>query len=160
MTDVIETENFLSEDECNKLIEIHTKLFAHRGKLHNETEVLNVMCMVADYSKDDIFVRYIYGKITDHIKAINKNSFVDYFEVVRWKEGLFMPKHIDFDFHKWTSIIYLNDDYEGGETVVGEKEVTPLKGKIVTFQGPSVLHGVNKILKGDRYTTPVWYRSA
>ena len=160
MTDVIEIENFLSGDECNRLIEIHKKLLMHRGKLHNETEVLNVMYMMADDNEDDIFVKYIHGKITDHIKAIDRGSFINFFEVVKWKEGLSMPKHFDFDFHAWTSVIYLNDEYKGGETIVGEKEVVPLKGKIVTFQGVSVLHGVNTILKGDRYTVPVWYRSA
>lgn len=160
MPDVVEIENFLSGGECNRLIEIHKKLLMHRGNLHNETEVLNVMYMMADHDEDNIFVKYMHGKITDHIKAIDKGSFINFFEIVKWKEGLSMQKHFDFDFHTWTSVIYLNDDYEGGETVVGDKEVVPLKGKIVTFQGVSVLHGVNKVLKGDRYTVPVWYRSA
>lgn len=160
MTDIVEKKNFLSGDECNRLIEIHKKLVMHCGRLHNETEVLSVMHMMAGDNEDDIFVKYIHGKITDHIKAIDKSSFINFLEVVKWKEGLYMPKHFDFDFHTWTSVIYLNDDYEGGKTVVGEKEVTPLKGKIVTFQGVSILHGVNTILKGDRYTVPVWYRSA
>jgi hypothetical protein len=160
MTDVVEIESFLSVDECNRLIEIHRKLLIHSGKLHNETEVLNVMYMMSSDNEDDIFIKYIHGKITDHIKAIDRGSFINFFEIVKWKEGLSMSKHFDFDFHTWTSVIYLNDDYEGGETVVGDKEVVPLKGKIVTFQGVSVLHGVNKVLKGDRYTVPVWYRSA
>ena len=160
MIDVVETENFLSGDECNRLIEIHRKLFVSQGWLHNETEVLDFMPMLPNHSEDDIFARYIHGKITEHIKAVNKSSFIDYFHAVKWKESLFMQKHADFGFHAWTSVIYLNDDYEGGETVVGDKEITPRQGKIVTFQGPSVLHGVNKVLKGDRYTVPVWYRSA
>jgi hypothetical protein len=160
MTDVVEIENFLSNDECNRLIEIHKKLFASQGWLHNETEVLDCMFMLPSQSEDDIFGRYIHGKITEHIKAIDKSSFINFFQIVRWKEGLFMPSHFDFDFHTWTSVIYLNDEYKGGETVVGEKEVAPLKGKIVTFQGVSVLHSVNAISQGDRYTVPVWYRSA
>jgi hypothetical protein len=160
MNDIIEIDSFLSEDECNRLIKIHKQLFAFRGKFHNETEVLNVMYMMSNDSENDIFIRYIHGKITDHIKAINKSNFINFFEVVKWKEGLSMKKHFDFDFHAWTSVIYLNDDYEGGETVVGENKITPRKGKIVTFQGVSLLHGVNKVLKGDRYTVPVWYRSA
>jgi predicted 2-oxoglutarate/Fe(II)-dependent dioxygenase YbiX len=160
MTDVIEIENFLSGGECNRLIKIHKKLFVSQGWLHNETEVLDFMCMLSSQNENDIFIKYIHGKITDHIKSANKSNFINYFQVVKWKEGLSMQKHFDFDFHTWTSVIYLNDDYEGGETVVGDKEVVPLKGKIVTFQGVSVLHGVNKVLKGDRYTVPVWYRSA
>ena len=160
MNDVVAIENFLSGDECNRLIEIHRKLFVSQGWFHNETEVLDFMPMLPNHSEDDVFARCIHGKITEHIKAVNKSSFIDYFHAVKWREGLAMPKHVDFDFHTWTSVIYLNDDYEGGETVVGDKEITPRQGKIVTFQGPSVLHGVNKVLKGDRYTVPVWYRSA
>jgi hypothetical protein len=160
MTEVVKKEDFLSGNECDRLIDIHKKLFSSQGSFHNETEVLSLMMLLLHQDEDNIFVKHIHGKITDHIKAINKDSFIDFFEVVKWKEGLGMDKHFDFDFHSWTSIIYLNDDYAGGETVVGEKKIAPLKGKIITFQGPSVLHGVNKVLKGDRYTTPVWYRSA
>ena len=160
MTDVVEIENFLSGDECNRLIEIHRKLFVSQGWLYNETEVFDFMPMLPNHSEDDVFARCIHGKITEHIKAVNKSSFIDYFQAVKWREGLAMPKHFDRAFQTWTSVIYLNDDYEGGETVVGDKEIVPLKGKIVTFQGPSVLHSVNKVLKGDRYTVPVWYRSA
>ena len=160
MTDAVEIENFLSVDECNKLIELHKKFVVNYGKIHNETEVLNLMFLVLNDSEDEIFIKYIHGKITAHIKAIDQSSFINYFEVVKWKQGLKMEKHFDFDFHLWTSVIYLNDDYEGGETIVDEKKIIPLKGKIVTFKGSSLLHGVNKILKGDRYTVPVWYRSA
>jgi hypothetical protein len=160
MTDVVEIENFLSGDECNRLIEIHRKLFVSQGWLYNETEVLNLMTMLLGQNEENIFVKYIHGKITEHIKTINKSSFIDYFETVKWREGLFMPKHFDFAFQTWTSVIYLNDDYEGGETVVGNEEITPRQGKIVTFQGSSVLHSVNKVLKGNRYTSPVWYRVA
>ena len=160
MTGIVEIENFLSCDECDRLIDIHKKLFVLKGFIHNETEVFNLMSMLLDQSEENIFVKYIHGKITAHIKSINQNIFVSHFEIVKWKEGLKMDEHFDYDFHAWTSVIYLNDDYKGGKTVVDGREITPTKGKIATFQGSLLLHGVNKILKGDRYTTPVWYRSA
>lgn len=160
MTSIVEIENFLSCDECDRLIDIYKKLFVLKGFIHNETEVFNLMSMLLDQSEENIFVKYIHGKITAHIKSINQNSFVSHFEIVKWKEGLKMNEHFDYDFHAWTSVIYLNDDYKGGKTVVDGREITPTKGKIATFQGSLLLHGVNKILKGDRYTTPVWYRSA
>ena len=160
MTDIIETENFLSNNECNKLIQIHKQLFTFHGKFYNETEVLNVMPMLCNDGEDDIFIKYIHGKITDYIKTVGRNNFINFFEVVKWKKGLLMPKHFDEIYDSWTSVIYLNDDYEGGETFVDNRIIIPLKGKIVTFTGSTLSHGVNKILKGDRYTTPVWYRTA
>lgn len=160
MTDIVEIKNFLSSDECNKLIQIHSKLFTFRGKFYNKTEVLNVMHMLSSDDEDDVFIKYIHGKLTDHIKTIGRNNFINFFEIVKWKKGLSMPKHLDEPYDSWTSVIYLNDDYNGGETVVDNKKITPQKGKIVTFQGVSLVHGVNEILEGYRYTVPVWYRSA
>jgi hypothetical protein len=46
------------------------------------------------------------------------------------------------------------------ETFIDNKIIVPSKGKIVTFQGSKALHGVNEILKGNRYTVPVWYMSS
>ena len=77
MTDVIEIENFLSGGECNRLIKIHKKLFVSQGWLHNETEVLDFMCMLSSQNENDIFIKYIHGKITDHIKSVNKSNFIN-----------------------------------------------------------------------------------
>jgi len=152
-------ENFLSNEDCNELIKIHDELWSQKRVLHNDTEVLNVMHMLNYDNKKCNFIKHIHAKISLHIKNIDKNAFINFFEVVKWNEGLGMEEHYDFTFHKWTSVIYLNDDYSGGNTFIEHKEIIPLKGKIVTFQGANLLHGVTPILNGVRYTSPVWYRS-
>jgi len=159
LSNIIEIENFLLPSECDNLIEVHNELFDKYGKLHNQTQVLTLMSTLLNSDKKSNKLKHLHAKISAHIQDIDKHSFVNYFEVVKWKEGLNMDGHYDFDYHKWTSVIYLNDNYEGGETFVDDKIIIPLKGKIVTFTGSVLLHGVNKILKGNRYTTPVWYMS-
>lgn len=152
-----EIDNFLSDSECDYLIKVHNEFYNKFGSNHNQTEVLPLMLFLFNDTKETNKLKYLHAKINAHIQNVDKHSFVNYFEVVKWKETLDMNKHYDFDYHKWTSVIYLNDDYEGGETFVDDKIIVPSKGKIVTFTGSTLLHGVKKVLKGNRYTTPIWY---
>lgn len=63
--------------------------------------------------------------------------------------------HVDHNFKHKNMIIYLNDDYEMGETLFFNKhgkiigEVKPEKGKIVCFDG-SIFHSIKWIPKGRR----------
>lgn len=60
----------------------------------------------------------------------------------------------------WTHslVIYLNDDFEGGEIVYPSKNITykPIKGSAVIHPaGASHIHKVNPVTKGDRYCVVV-----
>lgn len=69
--------------------------------------------------------------------------------------------HTDFDGvpnayerSKYATIIYLNDDYEGGELYFPEHgiDIKPKAGAIYTFSGGiQNLHGVREVLSGTRY---------
>jgi hypothetical protein len=79
-----------------------------------------------------------------------------------WPEGSesFLHKHdsggresTDFN-----SLIYLNDDYIGGEFITEHNFVLkPKIGDLTFFNGANVAHGVNPVLKGDRYTMIFWW---
>ena len=123
--------------------------------------MLNIISEVSksDNNIESDFIKLIHARISHHIQNINKHTYINYFEIVKWKQGLNMGAHYDFDYHTYTSVIYLNDDYEGGETFIDDIKIIPTLGKIVTFKGNTSAHGVNKITKGNRYTVPVWYKS-
>ncbi len=57
----------------------------------------------------------------------------------------------------WTSVCYLNDDYEGGETLLSNNMVPPQKGRLVVFNSKNIPHGVNEVL-GTRYTYTAWWQ--
>ena len=62
----------------------------------------------------------------------------------------------------YASILYLNDNFEGGETYFEDGQVfAPETGTCVIFQSMKHFHGVypaNVDGKGeDRYTAPIWY---
>jgi|GEM_PF-6255044 predicted 2-oxoglutarate/Fe(II)-dependent dioxygenase YbiX len=88
----------------------------------------------------------------------------------RWLEGHFMPLHVDRqlennDTMDYSSLVYLNDNYTGGELFFknedGTEEVFKMKALscIVFDSGKSNGHGVKKVLGGRRYTIPSWYQN-
>ncbi len=66
-------------------------------------------------------------------------------------------KNVDRDI---SLVIYLNDDYEGGEIVFPKQAISikPRKGLLVAFPSSHhFLHGVNPVVKGDRYAIVNWF---
>jgi len=100
----------------------------------------------------------VYSILNKHIESVDKNYEINYFEIVRWLKNESQDKHKDFVYHPYTSILYLNDNFNGGETVVGDKTIKPEKCKLISFEGSQIIHGVNTITEGERYTIPCWYR--
>jgi predicted 2-oxoglutarate/Fe(II)-dependent dioxygenase YbiX len=61
---------------------------------------------------------------------------------------------------RYSALIYLNDDYEGGELRFENNKIYKLsKNSVIFFQsGIQNRHEVLKITKGLRYTIPLWYQ--
>lgn len=77
------------------------------------------------------------------------------------EEGVNVPDYLD----KWSghlsSVIYLNDDYEGGELYFPDHNLSikPEAGDWITWPGNRwYQHGVSEITSGVRYTLSVWAR--
>jgi predicted 2-oxoglutarate/Fe(II)-dependent dioxygenase YbiX len=82
-----------------------------------------------------------------------------------WTEGHEMIPHSDYGGRaeymnrEFASIIYLNDDYDGGELYIPELnfEIKPKKGQLLCFRGGKMLHGVRKVTRGQRLTSICWF---
>jgi len=148
-----EIKNFISSKESDELIEFHKKNFNLNTEgclMHRNTEVISWTLLTK--------FKNLEKALTKFAKSVNNNYVINSFEIVKWPTGESQPNHLDFNFHPYTSIIYLNDNYEGGETVVKDKTIVPEKNKLVSFEGDKMIHKVNEIIKGTRYTVPCWYR--
>ena len=84
--------------------------------------------------------------------------------VVTWRGGMELKPHIDDVDHlahrDYSSIIYLNDDYEGGYTIFPNQnyDSIPKAGKLIVFpSGRSHPHGVTEVTSGVRYTMAMWF---
>lgn len=82
-----------------------------------------------------------------------------------WNPGSFASSHVDshaeFEFLLYSTIFYLNDDYEGGEICFPNQGITykPKAGETVLFPcgGQEYPHSVNEITSGKRYTIAMWH---
>lgn len=91
-------------------------------------------------------------------------------QLVRWDVGQSLDAHTDnlepdgtpnaTPHRAASAVVYLNDDYEGGETFFpgfGLK-VRPEPGLAIAFgAGPSHVHGVTELRRGRRYMMAAWY---
>jgi hypothetical protein len=70
--------------------------------------------------------------------------------------------HIPRFLSDYSSVLYLNDDYEGGELFFPEFDLTikPKLGDLVTFPTNSMyIHAVKEVKHGTRYTIALsWFR--
>lgn len=115
------------------------------------------------------------NRITEIVKnSYGVNVYPNVTTLVMWKEGKAMSIHKDNGYENdkhilhmrtYTSVMYLNDDFEGGETrILKEKSdeteylYKPQKGSVLIFKSDeSCLHGVDKIRKGERLTLSMWF---
>ena len=75
-----------------------------------------------------------------------------------------MSRHVDnihhshrqqYGYPQCSVLLFLNDDYEGGEFIVTDKEYKPSKGSAIVF--PSYMyHQVTPVTRGTRYSLVNW----
>lgn len=106
----------------------------------------------------------------EHFYRLAVPVHADTVQLVRWNEGMHMEPHADranpdgsphaFAHRDFASVIYLNDDYEGGEIFFTAQDMVlrPRAGMLVAFTGGwRHEHAVLKVTKGTRYTMPGFY---
>ncbi|MES2606349.1 MAG: 2OG-Fe(II) oxygenase [Pseudomonadota bacterium] len=96
--------------------------------------------------------------------------YSDTAQLVHWPPGVELTPHADninpegtpnnTAHRAYSSILYLNDDYEGGETFFPGHgvRVKPEPGLLVLFgAGCDYVHGVTRVVRGQRYTYAGWF---
>ena len=88
------------------------------------------------------------------------------FRLNKYIEGGFMSKHCDnihhshgqeYGFPQVSALLFLNDDYDGGEFVVADKVYNTKKGSGIIFPSNFMFpHEVKPITKGIRWSVVTW----
>jgi hypothetical protein len=110
----------------------------------------------------DILKKYSIqaNKIQEDFFQTNKKVIVTKSFGSCWVAGKSGSPHIDAielePFIEYSSVIYLNDEYEGGEIYFPNQNfsIKPKKYSAIFFPGNDMeyLHGVSEIISGNRYT--------
>ena len=176
---VNEIQNFISEEENSKLKKYFDK------ELVNFEATNSANYLIADglfvNPKDDIFLRGILDRLLPIIKKDWR--YVDYVNFIKYDKGGKFKSHSDFidtstsaniedlkigGQREHTFLIYLNDDYEGGETHfnIMNRTIKPEKNKVIWWkntlsdgsQNMATMHESKPILNGIKYLVGVWVR--
>ena len=156
---------FLTQQQCEHVMNIFHMCVPHVGFSHRQPnrsvrldQAYEYLVGLEEFDLADS-VRILEYHIQTHIRNTAPNTFINYAEIVEWPVGSSQSTHLDYEYHSWTSVVYLNDNYQGGCTQVGKQLSTPHTGKIITFQGSQQRHSVSEVTQGTRYTIAVWYKS-
>ena len=79
-----------------------------------------------------------------------------------WHETLKLVDNVELSLVKQKNFLCfdLNDNFQGGETYFPEHNffIKPKTGRLAIFtSGSDHIHGVKKVLSGDRYTLATWF---
>ena len=114
-------------------------------------------------------LKIVFSKVvSDYIissPTIQSHDFTD-FRLNRYCVGGFMKTHVDSIHHSHgqkqgyphlTSLIFLNDNYDGGEFVLCNEPLKKEQGSAVVFPSNFMFpHQVKEVTKGKRYSVMVW----
>jgi len=173
-------KNFLTEEECDLIIEMGESFGLNQMKssriVNGKVVEENISysgnkrsgCYFTDEFLMDPLLVNISKRIIDLSNEIKPFNSVEYVRIPKYS----FNRYGDSDFLEWhedrheiingatiTYIIQLNDDYEDGlvkymlEGV--EYDVPKIKGSVFIFDS-NILHSVDKIKSGKRYSLNVW----
>jgi hypothetical protein len=79
--------------------------------------------------------------------------------IVSWTEGSDQKEHTD-NGNDFTAIIYLNDNYQGGELNFPSLDLSikPKSGSLIIWPG-YMTHSISTVVSGTRYTMPIFFKA-
>jgi prolyl 4-hydroxylase len=163
-------DGFLSKEDCSYLIESAVKYDLWEnggGDGFWDNRVTNYNKMLEHNRDAAVIMLDANIRCAQKIKEeydIDESIYSDTLQIIRWFPEMEQPPHADdmsntdvpgFSHRIFGSIIYLNDNYEGGHTYYPNYnfDISPKSGTLAIHPGdPEHLHGVTKISNGMRYT--------
>ena len=160
--------DLLDSNLCNQIIQEAEEIGFSKSEVIKDGKNVH-----DDYSRSSSTVWFndVHGvteKLRNAVPTIG-NLKLEGWQLLRYKEGEEFKPHYDClnkeNDRLFTTIIYLNDDYEGGGTSfpnTGET-INPKQGKLVVWKNlingkcnPKSLHSGNPVIKGVKYALLNW----
>jgi predicted 2-oxoglutarate/Fe(II)-dependent dioxygenase YbiX len=143
-------KNFLSKSDCESLIYSANKENKWFLKDTNSNVLLHKITQheISQQIHEKINKMFEYKYHVQLIRMIHKTT-----------EDSFWEEHFDNSDGKvrYGIIIYLNDNFEGGELKYSDLTIKPEVGMLVCHSG-EIKHKVSKVLDGDRYSLTTFLR--
>ena len=172
-------KNILSVELCNQIINykfnyVKSTYSTHKGLSPNDKRVEMDEIWIR---KDNVFYNDLKNAVAEVAKkyAIKMKSFHDRdfvvqkttdFRLNKYDVGGFMSRHCDnihhshgqqYGYPQVSVLLFLNDDYKGGEFVVADKVYYTEKGSALIFPSNFMFpHEVKLVTEGTRWSILAW----
>ncbi len=168
-SDIYVIEGFLSSEECDDFITSCEGMGFERAKVNLDGRQVE-MTMVRNNERvlktDHNLANQLWLKLrTVHPTVFGNSTAVglnELFRFYKYSVGERFKRHRDGSFVRnerefscFTFMVYLNDDFSGGETAFENAVITPKKGMALVFkherkhEGKSLIDGVKYVLRSD-----------
>lgn len=129
--------NFVSNNESNQLIEYYksniSKEYTRIDDIYNFKAV-----DVLEYNAFSIHNKLkLISPVTIRVQLVDESI-----SVTEYSHSHTIP---------WTYLVFLNDNFEGGELEIENIKITPKKNQLIVFPG-NLKHRVLQVTGGSRYT--------
>ena len=147
-------ENFLNNKTCDEIVKFSDDLKANKFRPFRDIYVQEIF-NINPKASSQIGMFY-----STYLSFRGLQIYPELMQITVWPTGSKQKTHVDSarESTVLTSITYLNDDYEGGETYFENGiTISPKKGKTVFFDGIKYPHGVNTVKNNKRRILAIWY---
>jgi len=175
---IVLLDDFLDKEDCEKVLNLHMQLEDSKTAKNKIKDYRK--SLVTLVNEEDHVIKRVKKKIAKSF-GLHGNG-MERLQLQKYPEGGYYKEHFDaksedhfqrdqsFSQRKYSIIIYLNDDFVGGETVFPKKNISvkPLQGRLLLFSNvfnetnhvhPFSSHLANKIIKGEKWILSIWHHS-
>ena len=172
---ILVSENTLSLKECTFLIGLYDRYSELSDRRDYGTPLLHYYTLRDVDSESASWVHGITLQCKEKIEVdlrtpelfvesvfiaclLPGDSHIPHADNERREHGRWLPNHTPQ--RDYTVLVYLNDNFTGGELVFPERDVViiPKPGLFVGFpSNHKFVHAVPNVLSGKRYSLPVWF---
>jgi hypothetical protein len=165
-------KNLLTQNECRQIIHFH-KTHHNLRTLGNGSDYKGIRFLHIQTP----WVRQLIGRVSLNLiceiyKTQDKIVYPEMISINEWPIGGYQDPHLDTYSsesqrlqvasderqREWTCILYLNDNFQGGQTYVPNGECyEPIEGAGLLFQGIYIEHGVHRVRRHPRHTISFWF---
>ena len=145
-------KNFLTKEECQDFL-----------KIAPQVDVTKKEPIVWRDRTKDITNYDIVKKVSSFLESRFQVAFnASKAQIQNWHIGSSSELHIHNyggrENDIYNSLIYLNDNYDGGEFYTEDISIKPEVGMLTLFNGQETYHGVKEVKKADRFTLIFWWQ--
>lgn len=169
---ILQIKKFLPDTLCDNIIAYRTMVNVSSKGANPYYQSKSLPIKLISDRKIAALVQEIKYTMMYNLRSeyIISDIYPDFSDVVKLSEGDKLDLHADNAYYPsgkpnyvnhrtFTAMVYLNDDYEGGDLYFADgSTIRPEKGMAVGFPaGIEFAHGMREVKWGNRYTVAIWY---